>query len=318
MDLAAAELQANGVTVHKFYAPNNDWEQIKAAANGAQFLFYRGHGVYWGSMPSPTVGGFSLSRRFVSPDQIRNELRLAPNAIVMLYGCFTAGSSSIDNGSISSAEAQRRVLQYSAPFMDIRTAGYFANWFGDAFQMYVRYLFRGMTLGDAYQAYFDFNPASVERYAYPGHTGSVLWLDKDTWGGQTQYNNAFAGQADKTLVDLFAPPQLASPDEISLLALRNSPPRTFTLQINSPAPASWRVSLSPSDAAWLIVQPWSGQAGEPVIIQINPQGRPVGTYQASLHIVSIDSLGATNQDVVPITLQIVESLHRTLLPMVIR
>ena len=318
MELAAVELETNGVTVYRFYAPDNDWEQIKAAANGAHFLLYRGHGVYWSPMPSPTVGGFALSGRFVSPDQIRNELRLAPNAIVMLYGCFTAGSSSIDGGSISSAEAQRRVLQYSAPFMDIQAAGYYANWFGDAFQMYVRYLFRGMTLGDAYQAYFDFNPASVERYSYPAHTGSVLWLDKDTWGGQTQYNNAFAGQADKTLMDLFAPPQLVSPDEIWLLALRNSPPRTFTIQINSPGPASWSVNLAPSDASWLIIQPWSGPAGQPITVQIDPQGRSVGTYQASLHIVSIDTLGATSQDVVPITLQIVEDIHRILLPVVIR
>lgn len=28
MDRAATELAANGVTVHKFYTPNNDWEQI--------------------------------------------------------------------------------------------------------------------------------------------------------------------------------------------------------------------------------------------------------------------------------------------------
>ena len=318
MDLAAAELQANGVTVYKFYAPDNDWEQIKAAANGAHFLFYRGHGVYWSSMPSPTVGGFSLSGRFVSPDQIRNELRLAPNAIVMLYGCFTAGSSSIDSGSISSAEAQRRVLQYSAPFMDIQAAGYFANWFGDAFQMYVRYLFQGMKLGDAYQAYFDFNPASVERYLYPARSPAVLWLDKDTWGGKTQYNNAFAGYADKTLMDLFAPPQLAIPDEISLLAPRNSPPRTFTVQINSPSPATWRVSLSPADASWLTIQPWSGQAGQPILVQINPQGRSVGVYRANLNIVNVDALGATSQDVVPITLQVVETIHRTLLPVVVR
>jgi len=127
MDLAAAELAANGVTVHRFYTPNNDWGQIKAAAEGAHFLFYRGHGVYWDSMPSPTVGGFHLKELFVSSDDIRNDLHLAPNAIVMLYGCFTAGSSSEDSGSISSAEAQRRVAQYSDPFFDIGAAGYYAN-----------------------------------------------------------------------------------------------------------------------------------------------------------------------------------------------
>ena len=81
MDLAAAELTANGVTVYKFYTPNNDWEQIKAAAEGAHFLFYRGHGVYWSPMPSPTVGGFHLKDLFVSSDDIRNDLHLAPNLL---------------------------------------------------------------------------------------------------------------------------------------------------------------------------------------------------------------------------------------------
>ncbi|MEW5960435.1 MAG: hypothetical protein AB1801_22140, partial [Chloroflexota bacterium] len=167
MDLAAAELEANGVEVHKFYAPNNDWEQIKDKTNGAHFLLYRGHGVYWSPMPSPTVGGFYLKNKFVSADDIRRDLKLAPKAIVMLYGYFTAGTAGNDVGSISSAEAQRRVAQYSDPFLDIGVAGYYADWFGNAFQMFVRYLFQGMTLGQAYESYFDFNSATVERYAHP-------------------------------------------------------------------------------------------------------------------------------------------------------
>ena len=150
MELAAVELEANGVTVHRFYTPNNNWGQITAAAQGAQFLFYRGHGVYWSALPNPTVGGFALHDSFVSSEMIRTDLELAPNAIVMLYGCFTAGSSSSDDSPINSAEAQRRVAQYSDPFFDIGAAGYYANWFGDAFQKYVRYLYQGQTLQGAY------------------------------------------------------------------------------------------------------------------------------------------------------------------------
>ena len=127
MDLAATELEANGVTVHRFYTPNNSWEQIKAAAKSAHFLFYRGHGIYWSAMPYPTVGGFALKDNFVSSDEIRADLDLAPNAIVMLYGCFTAGSSGNDDAPIDSAEAQRRVAQYSDPFFDIGAGGYYAN-----------------------------------------------------------------------------------------------------------------------------------------------------------------------------------------------
>ena len=37
-----------------------------------------------------------LSSGYYSPDRIRTYMHLAPNAIVMLYGCFTAGSSSAE------------------------------------------------------------------------------------------------------------------------------------------------------------------------------------------------------------------------------
>ena len=58
MELAAAEVEANGVTVYRFYTPNNNWDQIKAAAEGAHFLFYQGHGVQW----RPVNGGCSAWR----------------------------------------------------------------------------------------------------------------------------------------------------------------------------------------------------------------------------------------------------------------
>ena len=174
MDLAATELQANGVTVHKFYAPNNDWNQIKAAAAGAHFLMYRGHGVYYPGTSPWTVGGFALSGGIKSSGDIRNDLALAQDAIVMLYGCFTAGSSSLDGGDIGITEARRRVAQYSDPFFDIGAAGYYANWFGDAFQMYLCYLFQGQTLGQAYESYFDFNSNTVDRGMHPDHPDKVL------------------------------------------------------------------------------------------------------------------------------------------------
>lgn len=208
MDLAAAELEANGVTVYRFYTPNNDWTQITTAARGAHFLLYRGHGVYQGQMPHPTVGGFSLKNGIIVPARIRADLQLAPNAIVMLYGCFTAGSSSADQVPITSAEAQRRVTEYARPFMDNGAAGYYANWYGDAFQMFVRALFAGQTLQQTYEAYFDYNQNTVERYAYPADATYVMLLDKDIDGEMIQYNHAFIGKPEQTLSGLFG-----SPDE---------------------------------------------------------------------------------------------------------
>jgi len=204
MELAAAELEAHGVTVHRFYPGNSDTDEIEQAAKGAHFLLYRGHGVYDGNLPYPNVGGFSLSSGYYSPDRIRQNLDLAPNAIVMLYGCFTAGSSSAtgDTYDIGITEAGRRVAQYSDPFFDIGAAGYYANWFGNAFAQFSANLFAGQTLGQAYENYADFNPDTVHRTTHPDHPEMAMWVDKDYWG-YWQYNNAFVGKSGQMLEDLF-------------------------------------------------------------------------------------------------------------------
>lgn len=316
MELAAEELEANGVEVHRFYTPNNDWAQIKAAAEGAHFLLYRGHGVFWSPMPNPTVGGFALKNHLVSADDIREDLHLAPSAIVMLYGCFTAGSSSIDGGSISSQEAQRRVAQYSEPFFDVGVGGYFADWFGDAFRMYVRYLFQSMTLDEAYEAYFDFNAATVERYFHPDHPEAVMWLDKDDWG-DVQYNNAFVGLEGRTMLDLFAASEMTlSSTALTLVAEPTSDPRIYSLGIDGTGSESfnWTASVSPDDASWLSVEPATGSVGQSVDVIITPTGRAPGTYQASVRITA-DSPDISNwqQDVIA-TLHVLDDLYETYLP----
>jgi len=321
MDLAASELAANGVTVYKFYTPNNDWAQIRAAASGAHFLFYRGHGIYWSPMPYPEVGGFALKDNFVSSATIRNDLKLAPNAIVMLYACFSAGSSSNDPISVTSAEAQRRVVQYSAPFVDLGAAGYYADWYGNAFQMYVRYLFQGKTLGQAYETYFDFNGSTVERYGYPAHPGMVLWLDKDYWyQPPPQYNNAFVGQPARTLTELFRPPAMeVSPAALMALATPSAAPMTHTLSVTgvSTEAFTWTATLSGADLTWLRVAPLSGLSGEALTIAVTPT-TALGEYGASLRIVA-SNLQLENADqTIAITLRVVEHVWTTYLPVAMR
>ena len=319
MDLAAAELQANGVTVHKFYTPNNNWDAIRAAADGAHFLFYRGHGVYWSPMPTPTVGGFSLKSGFVSSNAIRNDLNLAPNAIVMLYSCFSAGSSSIDGGPITSTEAQRRVAQYSDPFLDIGAGGYYANWYGNAFQMFVRYLFQGKTLGEAYEAYADFNPASVERYVHPNHPSKAMWLDKNNWG-YTQYNNAFVGLPDRTLANLFKPEMELIPSAIIHMAEPSFPERSFTLQVGSSGPGTftWAASVEPAGLSWIDIQPSSGSNGEEITVSITPNGQALDTYQANIRIVADDPEIINGDQTIPITLRVLDRVYYSYLPIIIR
>jgi hypothetical protein len=319
MDLAAAELQANGVTVYKFYTPNNNWDQIKSAALGAHFLLYRGHGVYWGDAGFPSnVGGFSLKDGIISPDTLRADLHLAPNAIVMLYGCYTAGSSSADSIRLTSAEAQRRVVLYAQPFVQNGTAGYFANWFDSAFQMFIRYLFQGQTLGQAYEAYFDFNAATVERYLHPSISGYSLWLDKDEWYDPTpQYNNAFIGIPSATLSDLFASPSVEiTPDVINSLAEPLSAPLSFAVQINtSISDLIWTAVVSPT-VSW-IAAPSQGTASDPIQITLTPPQSP-GLYQATITLQAESTTASPVELVIPVTLHVVDEIQWIYLPGVIR
>jgi hypothetical protein len=282
MDLAAAELQAHGVTVHKFYTPNTDWNAIKAAAQGAHFLLYRGHGVGWPTDPM-SVGGFYLNY-FVSPDQIRRDLHLAPNAIVMLLGCFTAGSAGSDP-ELSSQEAQCRVAQYSRPFLDIGAAGYYANQRSQGFQMFVRYLFQGQTLGQAYQSFWDFDPGTFERYNHPHYPDRALWLDKGTWH-HVLYNNAFVGWPERTLAQLFpATAMRLSTTALHWLTTASSAARTFALRVSSTTAESFAWSVEITAAAdWMTVEPQTGMSGQILRVTLNPEGKATGSYTAQFRV----------------------------------
>jgi hypothetical protein len=218
------------------------------------------------------VGGFALSHEFVSSDDIRQDLHLAPNAIVMLYGCFTAGTSGSDNGDIGIEEATRRVAQYSDPFFDIGAVGYYADWFGDAFQKYVRYLFQGQTLGETYEMYFDFNPSTVYRTSHPDHPQMAMWLDKDYWSGYWQYNNAFAGLPEETLSSLFAASELGGlPGEVTFFysiaddQFMPSAYQGMPLNVGNEEILTWSLT---SEGEWFTVTPGSGST--PATFSITP------------------------------------------------
>ena len=319
MDLGATELQANGVTVHKFYAPNNDWNQIKAAAAGAHFLMYRGHGVYYPGTSPWTVGGFALSGGIKSSGDIRNDLALAQDAIVMLYGCFTAGSSSLDGGDIGITEARRRVAQYSDPFFDVGAAGYYANWFGSAFQMYVRYLFQGQTLGQAYKSYFDFNPNTVDRGMHPDHPDKALWVDKDNWNDYWEYNNAFAGLSDQTLGSLFGGIMEIDPTATMYLAEPSFPPHIYTTSVDGSGsePFTWTATVPPG-VTWMTAYPLTGTSGQEITVIITPAGMANGVYETDIRITTDDPQIQEGERVSSVKLVLTDQIHGVNLPVVFK
>ena len=245
----------------------------------------------------------------------------------MLYGCFTAGTSSTDSGDIGIAEAQRRVAQYSDPFFDVGAAGYYADWFGNAFQLFVRYLFEGQTLGEAYESYFDFNPSTVVRSTHPDHPGVSMWLDKDLWDGYWKYNNAFVGLASETLESLFpAPtPSLGGlPDELTFTY--SIPDQQFLLEQVQLTPTNvangdqltWSLA---QDGAWFSASPTGGTTPASFWVapgRFNPH--TPATYRGALTVTVTDPAGVENSpQQVEVTLHVVDvQFTHTYLPAVSR
>lgn len=200
MNQAVAALQNHGVTVEKFYYGERSftWSDVVAAATGAHFLLYMGHGVYWGgSCTQPTlVGGFYFGHdQFVSPDQIRTDLanRMAPGAVVILsHACFSAGETACDpSGQPSQEEAARRVQMYAAPFVDIGLKAYFANNYYNSAANYVNQILGTpprKTMGDVFKSVYPYRPENFRDLSYPAPEYD-LWLS----GTTGNWNDAFVG-----------------------------------------------------------------------------------------------------------------------------
>lgn len=319
MELAAQELEKHGVTVYRFYTPHNNWEQIKTAANGAHFLFYRGHGIYWSDMPYPTVGGFGLKDRMYSSAEIQRDLKLAKNAIVMIYACFSAGSASNDTIPVTQAEARRRVGEYSQPFFALGAGGYFADWFGDAFQQYVRFLFEGKTLGQAYQAFYDYEAGKTVQTTHPAFPSLPMWLGYDEWyEPKPQWNNAFVGDPNQTLESLFSPAmQVSSPVVVAMLDSASAP-QTVSVRITASNGTSfnWSATVVGSKPAWLNFTA-SGSSVQPMQITVQPTSG-TGTYEAQIQVNPVGMTLSNAPQIITVRLIQVNQIHRVMIPLILR
>lgn len=295
MDNAAAALTSRGVQVVKFYTPNNDWTQVKAAAQGANFLFYRGHGIYWPN--ANYYGGLYLgdgsANYFVSPftsgastDPSIYDLHLARNAVVMIFSCYSAGSGT-ETQIITNTEAIQRVSDYAQPFLAQGGAGYYANWYPNAFENLVGFLFQGYTLGETYDLFNGASP-TVERYANPVLSSDALWLDKDDIAGTLYYDAAFTGHAGQSLTDLFTTMRIYNKNVLWL-----STPKELSMTIPVGVYSStgeafpWNASLagtSGPDTGWITLSATSGSSGGSLLVTVQPQGKPLGVYTASIHV----------------------------------
>ena len=89
------------------FTPNATWTTVKAAAQGANVFVYLGHGNGWPSVYppfqtvtkdglglDPSTGADGSKHVYYGEDYIRNNIRFAPNAVVLLYHlCYASGNT---------------------------------------------------------------------------------------------------------------------------------------------------------------------------------------------------------------------------------
>lgn len=131
-DAAYAEATRYTPNVVRVYSPNATWSAVRAAIQGANVVIYMGHGNGFPSPYSSTlrpdrVDGFGLNEvagagdsnnRYYGEQYIASEVRLAPNALVLLHHlCYASGNSEPGYAEPSLSVAKQRVDNYGAGFL---------------------------------------------------------------------------------------------------------------------------------------------------------------------------------------------------------
>ena len=273
MDVAVEALQDHSVTVEKFYYGDSTftWSDIVSASNGANFMLYMGHGVYWdGPCTQPTlVGGFSLGNEHVHPDDVRNDLagQMANDSIVILsHVCFSAGDTACDeSGEPSQDEAERRVKMYAAPFVDIGMEAYFANnYFHSAANIVNELLVDPASrknVGDIFKSIYPYSSSQFRDLTYPDAPNYDLWLSGET--GHWSY--AFVGIPGYTFSGDTRPELGQLPSSLAFTyntATTQLYPADHTLtptNVGSDAGLTWNVTTA---GDWFTVEPTEGNTPE--------------------------------------------------------
>jgi hypothetical protein len=154
----AAKARAYGATVVEVYTPRATWSRVRSAVQGANLLIYLGHG---NGFPNPynkvltplKVDGFGLNGSLTSGNTlttyygeyyVRTQVKLAPNAVVVLnHLCYSAGSSEPGRADPSLSVARRRVDNFAAGFLRTGARAVFAETLGD-----ISYVIAGLFTSD--------------------------------------------------------------------------------------------------------------------------------------------------------------------------
>jgi flagellar hook assembly protein FlgD len=209
----AAAAEAHGMVVEKVFTPCATWSKVMTAANGADLFVYLGHGSGFprpGEDPddaieieearnrnglglNPTCGSDNTTTRYYGAAMVREAIRFADNAIVLLnHLCYAAGNGEEWQQIPRRAIAVQRVDNFAAGFLAAGARTVFA-WRIQAGENLVDALFTehksmddifrmrfGSNLDGSWLAYYGWVGSSPDLYFDSARTpGARIHLDPD-------------------------------------------------------------------------------------------------------------------------------------------
>ncbi len=307
MNGAVTALESYGASVETFYYGQGSftWDDIVAAANGAHFLLYMGHGVFydsWENCSQPAeVGGFALGYGpIVTPDDIRDDLagRMAPHAVVILsHACFSAGNTACDPaGWPDQAEAKRRVEMYAASFVDIGLQAYFANNYYNSTTAYIYELLAPLSerdsVGQIFKNVYPFQASNFRDLDYSAAGAYDLWLS----GSTGDWSDAFVGIPTYVFQRESLPELGPLPTALDLIydtgtETFTSGNSTLTIEnVGSADALNWQIT---QDGDWFTPSPSQGKAPDDPTTTLLPEpialaGLGEGQYTGALTVTITD------------------------------
>jgi len=135
----ARRLSSDVVTI---YSPEATWDRVQPALQGASIVVYLGHGNGWPSphrselFPltqnglglNPVSGGGDVQHQYFGEQYLRDHVRLAPGAVVLLHHlCYASGTSEPGVVEGPLAVAEQRVDNFAAGWLDAGAAAVVAE-----------------------------------------------------------------------------------------------------------------------------------------------------------------------------------------------
>ena len=209
---------SHGMTVRRVFHPNATWQNVLSNIQGANLVVYLGHGNGWPSPYAPfqtlTKDGFGLNPvaggspndvKYYGEGPIGDQVRLAPNAVVLLnHLCYASGNGESGMPIPTASVATQRVDNYGAGFLRAGARAVFA--------------YGHQTVSDVINALFTTDSSMDGIFMGKGYTGGadVRFTSVRTSGARGHLDKTSSGYLRSVVGDLaFTAQQFRGSDTVA-------------------------------------------------------------------------------------------------------